>query len=172
MSTFRDWLQYYAELDVGPFVLGVEAYKLYFLKQNIDVFQDNVSVPGISRRLLYDSGIKQGATFSLLDKGDKDLYDALKANLIGGPSIVFCRHHKVGETFIRGDETRPCRTVTGLDANSLYLHAISRPMCVGRYIRRYVTEGSNRTRTLNVIMPWFDWMNWLNASESSIFAIK
>ncbi len=81
MSTFRDWLEYYAKLDVGPFVLAVEAYKKYFLEQRIDVFKDNVSVPGIARRLLYESGIKQGASFSLIDKDDEDLYHAFKPTL-------------------------------------------------------------------------------------------
>ncbi len=85
MSTFRDWLEYYSKLDVGPFVQAIDAYKQYFLKQNVDVFKDNVSVPGIARRLLYQSGVEQGASFSLIDKGDSDLYDTLKANLIGGP---------------------------------------------------------------------------------------
>ncbi|MES9906421.1 MAG: hypothetical protein ABW168_27535 [Sedimenticola sp.] len=165
MSTFRDWLEYYAKLDVGPFVLGIEAYKQYFLKHRIDVFKDNVSVPGISRRLLYDSGVKQGASFSLIDKDDKDLYETLKANLIGGPSIVFCRHHKVGETFVRGDKERPCRSIVGYDANSLYLSAICHEMPVGRYVRRAERRGFKPNTDAKCHYAMFDWMDWLNVSK-------
>ena len=71
MKTFRDFLKYYSELDVGPFVQGIADFKKYFLHKHVDVFKDNVSVPGIARQNLYKCGIKMGASFSLIDSRDR-----------------------------------------------------------------------------------------------------
>ena len=50
----------------------------------------------------------------------------LKTGMIGGPSIVFCRYAEAGVSKIRshiyrGADAQICRSVQGLDANSLYL---------------------------------------------------
>ena len=55
----------------------------------------------------------------------------LKRNIVGGPSTIFHRFHKVDETRIRGGKL--CKKVLGYDANALYLWAISEVMPVGDY---------------------------------------
>lgn len=172
MKTFKDFLQYYSELDVGPFVQGIAAFKKYFLHKKVDVFKDNVSVPGIARRNLYKSGIKTGASFSLIDSHDRDLYDTIKENLTGGPSIIFCRKHVVGETYIRQDPSRPCRSIVGYDANSLYLYAICQEMPVGRYIRRLHDEHFKPRDFARCSYAMYDWMNWLNHSQGTCIQHK
>ena len=98
------------------------------------MFRDHISIPGVARKMMYDSGIQNGASFSLIDKFDDDMHETIKENLIGGASIIFCRKQKVGETFIRGDKSYVCRSILGYDANSLYLHSLCQPMPVGSYI--------------------------------------
>ena len=98
---------------------------------NIDVFKDFVSVPGVARKMLFKQGLESGASFSLLYQKDEDLYDKIKASLIGGPSIITTRYHEVDKTFIRENKNKPCKAIEGYDFNSLYLFAI------GQYMRRH-----------------------------------
>lgn len=73
MTTFRDFLEYYNNLDVLPMVEGIEKFKTYFVERGVDVIKDCISVPGAAR-LLYKSGFEHGASFALIDKQDEDLY--------------------------------------------------------------------------------------------------
>ncbi|KAG4035926.1 hypothetical protein PC123_g28506 [Phytophthora cactorum] len=41
-----------------------------------------------------------------IDKEEKDIYAKMKANIAGGPSIIFNRYAKRNETKIRGDAMR------------------------------------------------------------------
>jgi hypothetical protein len=68
---------------------------------------------------------------SLFKEEDKALFYLLKRNIVGGPSIIFHRHHEVDKTRIRGGKL--CKKVLGYDANALYLWAISEVMPTGDY---------------------------------------
>jgi len=57
-------------------------------------------------------------------KKTKDFYELMRTNLVGRPSIVFHRYHKVNEIFIREktiSNPKVCKTIAGDDANGLYL---------------------------------------------------
>ncbi|KAE9289379.1 hypothetical protein PF008_g25901 [Phytophthora fragariae] len=47
----------------------------------------------------------------------------MKANIAGGPSIIFNRYAKRNETKVRGGKV--CKKIIGYDANALYLWAIT-----------------------------------------------
>ena len=89
MSTFQDYLVYYNNLDVGPFVEAVEKMLDFYKSKKIDLFKTTISVPGVARQLLYRASEEFGSHFALPDEQNKDLYEMLKANIAGGPSIVF-----------------------------------------------------------------------------------
>ena len=114
MTIFRDFLVWYNNLDVGPFVTAVENLQRYFFKRNIDIFKISISVPGLARHMLFESG----RSVALLDEKNKDLYYTIKRN-IGGPSIIFNRHHEEGKTFIRNYISKPCQKIVGVDANAI-----------------------------------------------------
>ena len=61
----------------------------------------------------------------LLSKGNQDLYNIVKQNRVGGPSIVVHRKHVRGETKIRGSkygqDAKICDQILGCDLNALYL---------------------------------------------------
>ena len=67
------------------------------------------------------------ARFALYGEKFKWLHADLREGVVGGPSIVFTRHHEKDVTKIRaqtfGDAAKTCQNVTGVDANSLYLWA-------------------------------------------------
>ena len=68
----------------------------------------------------------------------------LTTGMIGGPSIVFCRHAEAGVSKIRSHiysdsgaganqaDAKTCRSVQGLDANSLYLFCSGQEMPCGK----------------------------------------
>ena len=105
--TFRDYLMLYNNMDCGPFVTAVERLLSFYRAKNLDVFKVAISVPGLARKLLFDTAKREGASFALFGKEDEDLYHTVKQNLTGGPSIVFNRHRKVERDFIRDDKAFP-----------------------------------------------------------------
>ncbi len=101
MSTFRDFLVWYNNLDVAPFVLAIQRLQKFYFDKGIDVFKTAISVPGIARQMLYKTAEEAGAEFSLIDQGNEELHQTIKQNIVGGPSIIFTRHAKADETLIR-----------------------------------------------------------------------
>ena len=66
-----------------------------------------------------------------------EAYEMLTKGMIGGPSIVFCRHAEAGVSKIRShiyreEDAKTCRSVQGLDANSLYLFCSGQEMPCGK----------------------------------------
>ena len=66
-----------------------------------------------------------------------EAYEMLTTGMIGGPSIVFCRHAEAGVSKIRSHiyseaDAKTCRSVLGLDANSLYLFCSAQEMPCGK----------------------------------------
>ena len=51
MTTFRDFLIWYNNLDVGPFVTAVERFQAFYFKKVIHVFKTSISTPGIFKQL-------------------------------------------------------------------------------------------------------------------------
>ncbi|POM64998.1 Hypothetical protein PHPALM_19387, partial [Phytophthora palmivora] len=65
-----------------------------------------------------------------IDSEQSDIYRKMKANIAGGPSIIFNRFAKRNETTIRGGKL--CKKIIGYDANALYLWALGNEMPCGR----------------------------------------
>ena len=64
-----------------------------------------------------------------------EAYEMLTTGMIGGPSIVFCRHAEAGVSKIRShiyEDAKTCRSVLGLDSNSLYLFCSGQEMPCGK----------------------------------------
>ncbi|CAC5399971.1 unnamed protein product [Mytilus coruscus] len=89
MSSFQDFLDWCNNLDVGPFVQAVENLQKCYFDSDIDIFKSSISVPGLARRMLFDTGRQAGASFALFDEVNSDLYHTIKQNSTGGPSITF-----------------------------------------------------------------------------------
>ena len=95
MKTMRDFLVWYNNLDVEPFVEGLGKMVDFYKERHIDAFKDGISVPGLTMKYLFK--ISPEATFALFDEKNKDLHQTFKDNLVGGPSIVFHRYHAAGK---------------------------------------------------------------------------
>lgn len=164
MTTFRDYLIYYNNLDVLPFVQAVERLQKYYFDRNIDIFKTSISLPGLARQMLFECGHKAGASFALIDEKNKDLYHTIKDNIVGGPSIIFHRHHEASQTFIRNNPEKPCRNISGFDANALYLYCIGKDMPTGPFVRRRLDKDFKPEKR-DKYMSAYHWMNYLNTTR-------
>ena len=158
-QTMKDFLIYYNNLDVIPFVEALEKMLHLYRENKIDLFKNCVTVPSAARHLLFTS-VNNDVNFALISEKQKDIYSLFKNNIIGGPSIVMSRYHKKDETHIRNNSEKVCKSVIGYDANSLYPFAMAQNMPTREFIIR---------RNVNDFQPdesprWLgakEWLEWI-----------
>ena len=68
------------------------------LSSNTELFKDYVTLPGVTRKLLYAS---TESNFSLINQQNVDLYYTYRKNIVAGPSIIFSRYHEKGVSDIK-----------------------------------------------------------------------
>ena len=162
MDTFRDFLVWYNNLDVVPFLEAIDKMSDFWKQRDIDIFKDGVSVPGLTMKYLLSN--VPDTYFSLFTEQDKDLYYTMKDNNVGGPSIIFNRYHEKDKTFIRNAEMirkniepKPCKKVVGHDANALYLWAIIQDMPTEQYTRRLEIDNFKKQWSGKMAIEWLEW---------------
>ena len=139
METLRDYLIFYNNLDVTPFLEAISKQFTFYRDRGIDMFKDGISVPGLSLLYLFNN-LPPKTFFTVFNHTNSDLHKLVKDNIVGGPAIIFHRYHEKDVTKIRGGgET--CRSIVGYDANALYLWAIMQDMPTGWYVRRREETG-------------------------------
>ena len=133
MKTMHDFLVWYNNRDVVPFLDAIDKQCAFYKQQNIEMFKDGVSVPGLTLLYLFNE-LPSNTFFTVFNQTNSDLHLLVKDNIVGGPAIIFHRYHEKDITKIRGEET--CRSIVGYDANALYLWALMQDMPTGWYTRR------------------------------------
>ena len=133
MKTMYDFLVWYNNRDVVPFLDAIDKQFAFYKQQNIDMFKDGVSVPGLTLLYLFNE-LPSNTFFTVFNQTNSDLHLLVKDNIVGGPAIIFHRYHEKDITKIRGEET--CRSIVGYDANALYLWALMQDMPTGWYTCR------------------------------------
>ena len=102
MKTFKDWVEYYNNLDVAPGLEALQKMKNFYIEKGIDILKDAVSIPGVSLHYLLKGAIERKAE---LYAPRQEAYHMLKEAVVGGPSLVFTRYHEVGKTRIRSHKS-------------------------------------------------------------------
>ena len=83
-----------------------------------------------------------------------------KQNIVGGPNIIFNRHHEAGKTFIKNNLNKLCQKIIGYDANALYLWTIGQKLGAGfPLVRR--EENNFRREFPQFAAGCRDWIDWL-----------
>ena len=161
MSTFKDFLVWYNNLDVVPFLEAVEKMSQFWQERKIDMFKDGISVPGLTLKYLF-SFLGNQTYFSLFDQAKSDLYHLIKDNNTGGPSIIFHRYPEADKTKIRqaeeGEAAKPCERIVGYDANALYLWALMQDMPTGSYTRRLAENEFKPKSSVRMAIEWLEWV--------------
>ena len=171
MKNLGDFLEYYVNLDTGPFVKATQILIDNYFADDVDVFKIAVSAPGIARKMLFDASNKQLKYFSSFDASQADLYWKLKQCSFGGPSIIFKRYAKAGETCIRHNPAKVVRKIVGYDSNSLYLFALSKELPVLFPIRRRA-ERAFVPELVSKTLDMYHWMEHVAATENIVIQHK
>ena len=139
MTTMRDYLIWYNNRDVEPFLEAIAKQATFYRDRHIEMFKDGISVPGLSLLYLFND-LPPDTNFVNFNRTNSDLHQLVKDNIVGGPAIIFHRYHEKDVTKIRGGDEL-CRAIVGYDANALYLWAIMQDMPTGWYTRRRAENG-------------------------------
>ena len=139
---------------------------------NSFILPRGLRLPGIARKILFNSAKQQGAEFAFFDKKNKDFHDKIKASNYGGISQIFNIYHKAGETQIRGGDKKcessgdkKCESIKGFDVNALYLAAISAEMPEGLFVRRRA-ENDFSPEYRDHQLKSYHWLNYLKRFEN------
>ena len=170
MQTMRDFLVWYNNRDVEPFCEALQKMNDFWRDKNIDMLKQGISIPGVTLLYLF-STLSHGTFFPLFSEKDQDLYYLFKEDMVGGPSIIFCRYHEKGKTYIReqemkavGQDPKLCQGVVGYDANALYLWCIMQDMPTGHYHRRRAETGFKKKKKITSEEAQ-EWLEWLAISQ-------
>ena len=133
MQTLGDFLVWYNDLDLVPFLKALDKLDQFRPRYGVDRLKEAIILPGLAFKFEMSFLKEQGLHLSSFHS--EELYQLFKDNLVGGPAIIFHRHAEKDKTKIRqsqyGQEARPMQRVVGYNANALYLWALSQPMPVG-----------------------------------------
>ena len=135
MKTVKDFLIWYNNLDVTPFLKAVEKQSQFYCSLKLDMFKDGVGIPGLTLKYLFQT-LPPEVYFGLINNKNSDLHKLLREQMVGGPSLIFHRYHEKDKTYIRGSDEL-VKSIIGFDANALYLWALSQPMPTEHPIRRH-----------------------------------
>ena len=157
MTTMRDYLIWYNNRDVEPFLEAIAKQATFYRDRHIDIFKDGISVPGLTLLYLFN-GLPPDTKFVTFNQTNSDLHQLVKDNIVGGPAIIFRRYHEKGVTRIRGGEEL-CRAIVGYDANALYLWALMQDMPTGWYTRRREENGFRPQQAQQFGQMAVQWLN-------------
>ncbi|XP_066265252.1 uncharacterized protein [Branchiostoma lanceolatum] len=166
MTTMQDFLIWYNNKDVVPMLEAIQKMAAFYKDLGIDMFKDGISVPGLTLKYLF-MNLQPNTYFTLPDK--EDVFRLFKENIVGGPSIIFHRHHQKGKTYIRqkgmediGRKPKLCQKVIGFDANALYLWSLMQDMPTGYYIPRQADNDFKKEYSGHywgrMATEWLDWV--------------
>ena len=168
MTTMRDYLIWYNNRDVEPFLEAIAIQATFYRDRHIDIFKDGISVPGLTLLYLFN-GLPPDTNFVTFNQTNSDLHQLVKDNIVGGPAIIFHRYHEKDVTKIRGGDEL-CRAIVGYDANALYLWAIMQDMPTGWYTRRRAENGFRPQQTQPYGQMAVQWLT--RESERTGFSIR
>ena len=163
MKTFGDWLEYYNNLDVAPFLEALQKMKEFYTNLGVDIFKDAVSLPGVSQQYILRKTLKGRKGYI-----PPELYAPNKEAVVGGPSLVFTRKHVANQTRIRShqyEDARLTKRILGYDANSLYPSTMMKEMPCGEGV---VTTYANPEAAARVFPTALSSGEWFGFAEVDI----
>ena len=112
----------------------------FYHKKGIDMLKLGFTLPKVVNIWLHKSTSAKSYPFT---ETDKDLLQKIRADMVGGLSVVYTLKAVVDETFIRNSGNL-CKSIVGIDTSQLHIYSMCQAMPTGLYTRwEYDTE-SNR----------------------------
>ena len=145
MKTLRDFLIWYNNKVVVPLLQALDKQSGFYQTFGLDMLKDAIGVHGLTLRYLFKT-LPDNVYFSLFHEKHKDLHQLLRSEMVGGPSIIFHRHHEKGLTAIRQADGKQVSCLEGYDASALYLWALMQDMATEDHVRRGKENHSRQKR--------------------------
>eukprot|EP00745_Piridium_sociabile_P036628 TRINITY_DN66001_c0_g2_i4.p1 TRINITY_DN66001_c0_g2~~TRINITY_DN66001_c0_g2_i4.p1 ORF type:complete len:335 (-),score=34.64 TRINITY_DN66001_c0_g2_i4:1004-2008(-) len=159
MTTLKDFLVWYNNKDVVPFLEALDKQTTFYRELGLDMLKDGIGVPGLTLRYLFKT-LPEDVFFSLVHEKHNDLHRLLREQMVGGPSIIFHRYHEKGLTHLRHPEGKLVSCLEGYDANALYLWALMQDMPTENPVRRR-KEQDFKAETIDkygqMSREWLEW---------------
>ena len=108
-------LKYCNSIDVFPVHSAVAKMSEFYEQHKIDLLKETLSMNGAANKTLSRSN-KDECIF-VFGFNSESLYQSVRSNVVGDPSIVFNHYEKVNETVI---DDANVESILGYDANVLY----------------------------------------------------
>ena len=145
-TTLRDLLIWYNNLDVQPFLTALQnQIDVFSTEFGMDMLKDGWTIPALTMKYLFKSALsnknQKWVFFSLPENKEADYHSLLREQMVGGPSIVFTRHHEKDVTRIRDKDGKSVQVCAGYDANALYLWAMMQFHPTDFPIKRFKDKG-------------------------------
>ena len=146
MISFKDFFCWYINKGVVPTLEAMQKMIVFYHEKDIDMLELGCILPNLANICLHKS---TDAKFNPFTDGDKDLFEKIREDIVGGPSIVFTHKAVVDETFIR-KSANICKSNVVIEASQLYPYSTCQPMPTGLYTRWNFNSGRSRfTRRQN-----------------------
>ena len=94
MRTLRDFLVWYNNIDVVPFLKALDKISQFWCRHGVNMLKEAISLPGLAFKFEMSFLKEQGLHLSSFH--NQDLYQHFKDNMVGGPTIIFHCHAKRG----------------------------------------------------------------------------
>ena len=132
---FGQYVEHYNNIDVIGMTEAVEKMLIVYKDWGLDLFKEAFSLAGIAQKYVFRN-LPEDTYFSTFGEEHQHIYEELRRlGICGGPSIAFTRYHEAGVTKIRDGE-EVCKTIIGLDSNSMYLECTAQEMATEWYTLR------------------------------------
>ena len=129
MKCSKDFLMWYNNKDVIPTLEEMQKMIEFYHQKEIDMLKLVCTLPNLANICLHKS---TDSKFYPFTESDKDLFEKIREDMVGGPSIVFTRKAVVDENLIR-KSTNLCKSIVGIDASQLYPYSTCQLMPTGLY---------------------------------------
>lgn len=81
MHTMKDFLRWYNNLDVIPFVEAVGKQKQFYLDMGLDMFKDAVSIPGLAEKIMFKKARQVAQTLPIKSEHSRISSEKLKVKI-------------------------------------------------------------------------------------------
>ena len=111
MTTLRDFLVWYNNRDVVPFLQAIDRQFAFYQQRGIDMFKQGISVPGLTLLYLFND-LPEKTYFTIFNEKNKDLHHLVKDHVVGGASFIFIAITRKGSPrHVRTSTERPLVSV-------------------------------------------------------------
>ena len=88
MTTLQNFLVWYNNRDVVPFLQAIDRQFAFYQQRGIDMFKQGISVPGVTLLFLFND-LPEKTYFTKFNEKNKDIHQLVKDHVVGGASLIF-----------------------------------------------------------------------------------